>query len=72
MRKIKSGYERIKRDIFDIEMDQAFKEKWLDDNARNALEKYHSKFRSGKALNTGELKEYEEIISRILKHLIDV
>ena len=61
-----------KREVFDIEMDQTFKERWLDDTTRNALEKYHKKFRSGKALQTGELKEYEEIIKRILKHLIDV
>ena len=52
-------------------MDQTFKEKWLDDTSRNALEKYHKKFRSGKALEVGELEEYEEIIKRILKSLID-
>lgn len=61
-----------KREVVDIEMDQSFKEKWLDDNSRNVLEKYHSKFRSGKALKTEELKAYEEIIKRILTHLIDV
>lgn len=61
-----------KRDVFEIEMDQSFKERWLDDTSRNALEKYHKKFRSGKALETGELKEYEEIIKKILKHLINV
>jgi len=61
-----------KRDVFEIEMDQSFKERWLDESSRNALERYHKKFRSGKALATGELKEYEEIIKQILKHLIDV
>jgi GTPase Era involved in 16S rRNA processing len=61
-----------KREVFDIEMDQSFKEKWLNDTTRNALEKYHTKFRSGKALKTEEFKEYEEIIKQILKHLIDV
>ena len=61
-----------KRDVFEIEMDQSFKERWLDESSRNTLEKYHKKFRSGKALETGELKEYEEIIKQILKHLIDV
>ena len=61
-----------KREVFEIEMDQSFKERWLDESSRNALEKYHKKFRSGKALATGELKEYEEIIKKILKHLIDV
>ena len=61
-----------KREVFEIEMDQSFKERWLDESSRNALEKFHKKFRSGKALATGELKEYEEIIKKILKHLIDV
>ena len=61
-----------KREVFDIEMDQTFKERWLDDTSRNALEKYHKKFRSEKALEVGELKEYEVIIQRILKHFIDV
>ena len=60
-----------KREVFDIEMDQTFKEKWLDDTSRKSLEKYHKKFRSGKALEAGELHEYEEMMKRILKHLID-
>ena len=60
-----------KREVFDIEMDQTFKDKWLDDTSRKSLEKYHKKFRSGKALEAGELQEYEEMMNRILKHLID-
>ncbi len=60
-----------KREVFDIEMDQTFKDKWLDDTSRKSLEKYHKKFRSGKALEAGELQEYEEMMKRILKHLID-
>ncbi len=60
-----------KREVFDIEMDQTFKEKWLDDTSRKSLEKYHKKFRSGNALEAEELKEYEALIKRILKHLID-
>jgi hypothetical protein len=60
-----------KREVFDIEMDQGFKEKWLDNNIRGSLEKYHKKFRSGSALESDELKEYESIIKSILKHLID-
>ncbi len=61
-----------KREVFGIEMDQTFKEKWLDDNVRKSLEKYHKKFRSGSAIEPEELKEYEALIKRILKHLIDV
>jgi len=59
------------REVFDIEMDQTFKEKWLDDTLRKSLEKYHKKFRSGNVLEPAELKEYEELIKSILKHLID-
>ena len=60
-----------KREVFDIEMDQKFKEKWLDDTSRKFLEKYHKKFRSGNTLEAEELKEYEALIKRILKHLIN-
>lgn len=59
------------REVFDIEMDHTFKEKWLDAASRKSLEKYHKKFRSGSVLDPEELKAYEELIKRILKHLID-
>ncbi len=60
-----------KREVLDIDMDQNFKEKWLDDTSKKSLEKYHTKFRSGSALQPGELKAYEMLIQRILKQLID-
>ncbi|UPT77985.1 DUF3482 domain-containing protein [Sulfurovum sp. XGS-02] len=60
-----------KREVFDMEMDQTFKEKWLDDTSRKSLEKYHKKFRSGAALQPGELKAYELLIHQLLKRLID-
>jgi GTPase Era involved in 16S rRNA processing len=60
-----------KREVFDIEMDQTFKERWLDDRTRNTLEKYHKKFRSGTAVEAEELKAYETLIQQILKHLIN-
>ena len=59
------------REVFDINMDQTFKEKWLNDTLRKSLEAYHKKFRSGKALEPGELKEYEALIKHVLKHLIN-
>jgi len=59
------------REIFDIRMDQTFKDKWLDDTVKKSLEKYHKKFRSGNTLGSGELREYEGLIRSILKHLID-
>ena len=60
-----------KREVFDIEMDQRFKEKWLDVASRKSLETYHKKFRSGKALEAEDLKEYEALLKKILEHLID-
>lgn len=59
------------RNVFEIEMDQTFKEKWLDETSRKSLEKYHKKFRSERALEAGELKEYETLIKSRLKHLIN-
>ncbi len=59
-----------KREVFDIEMDQTFKEKWLDERSRKSLEKYHHKFRSGSALQPDELNAYETLIKQILKHVI--
>jgi len=38
---------------------------------KNFLEKYHKRFRSGNTLGEVELREYEECIRSILKHLID-
>ncbi len=58
------------REVFDLNMDQTFKEKWLTDTLRKSLETHHKKFRSGKALEPGELKEYEVLIKNVLKHLI--
>lgn len=59
------------REVFDINMDQTFKERWLSDTLRKSLEQYHKKFRSGKALEPKELREYEELIKNVLEHLIN-
>lgn len=59
------------QEIFDFNMDQTFKEKWLNDTLRKSLEKYHQKFRSGKALEPRELREYETLIENVLTHLIN-
>ena len=58
------------REIFDIEMDQTFKNKWLDDTLRKSLEKFHNKFRSGKEVDPEELEEYEALILNSLKRFI--
>jgi len=54
-----------------LTMDQTFKEKWLDDETRKKLEKFHALFRSGKAVDEEKLAEYEALILNILRKLID-
>lgn len=59
------------RDVVDIDMNNAFKEKWLTDEVKKPLEEFHKKFRSGNEVDAEELKAYEVIILNILKQLID-
>ena len=58
-----------KRDIVKFAMDQSFKEKWLSDSLKKELEKFHKKFRSGKAVEAEELGEYEVLIRTVLEKL---
>lgn len=60
------------REVIDIEMDKAFKEKWLNDELRKSLEKFHTKFRSGKAVDPNDLEAYEALIYGTLKRFISV
>jgi len=55
----------------DLTMDQTFKEKWLDDETRKVLEKFHTLFRSGKTVDEEKLSEYEALILKILRRLIN-
>ena len=59
-----------KRSVADFDMDNTFKEKWLDDELRKSLEKYHKKFRSAKTLDAEILSEYEALILGVLKKLL--
>ena len=59
-----------KRGVAVFEMEQGFKEKWLDDTLRKELEKYHKLFRSGKALDAKILLEYETLIYQVLQKLL--
>jgi len=59
------------RIVEEFSMDSSFKDKWLNDDLRKSLEKYHKKFRSGKELEAEELAEYEVLISEVLKPLIN-
>jgi hypothetical protein len=58
------------RGVAEFAMDSTFKEKWLNDDLRKFLEKYHKKFRSGKEIEAKELAEYEALIRDILNKLI--
>ena len=58
------------RGVVDIAMDSTFKEKWLNDDLRKSLEKYHKKFRSGDELEADELSEYEFLLRGILEKLV--
>jgi len=60
------------REVFDIEMDKTFTKKWLDDTLRKSFEQFHTKFRSGKAVDPKELEAYEALIYQSLKRLIAV
>jgi len=54
-----------------LEMGRDFTSKWMDDEIRKSLEKYHTLFRSGDEVKPERMKAYEETIGMILKRLID-
>ena len=58
------------RGVAELEMDATFKEKWLDDDLRKSLEKYHKIFRSGKEVEVEVLKEYEVLVEKALLGLM--
>jgi GTPase Era involved in 16S rRNA processing len=58
------------REMTELEMDAAFKEKWLDEELRKSLEKYHKLFRSGKEVEAEVLKEYEGLVQGVLEKLV--
>jgi len=59
-----------KRGVATFKMDSAFKEEWLNDDLKKDLEKYHTLFRSGKAVKVEEIKNYENLLLAVLKDLI--
>jgi len=59
------------RGVADLAMDSTFKDKWLNDDLRQSLEKYHKKFRSAKEIGAETLSEYEALIYTILEKLIE-
>lgn len=58
------------REVFDIEMDKTFTKQWLNDDLKKSLEQFHTKFRSGKAVDAKELEAYEALIYECLKRFI--
>jgi GTPase Era involved in 16S rRNA processing len=54
------------RTVIDLESNNAFKEKWLDDSMRTSLEKYHKLFRSGKTVDNEALEAYKVLILKSL------
>jgi hypothetical protein len=50
-----------------LAMDETFRDRWLNDDLRKSLEKYHKLFRSAKELSPEEMMEYEK---KILEALI--
>ena len=59
------------RAVAEITLDSSFKDKWMSDDLRNSLEKYHKLFRSKDELKEEVLAEYTLLIKDILKQLID-
>ena len=60
------------RERMKIAVDSTFKKKWLDDDLKKSLEKYHSKFRSGNEVKIEDMQDYEAYIKSVLKHLLHV
>lgn len=60
------------RERMKIAVDSTFKKKWLDDDLKKSLEKYHSKFRSGDEVKIEDMQDYEAYIKSVLKHLLHV
>ncbi|OQX50175.1 MAG: GTP-binding protein [Epsilonproteobacteria bacterium 4484_20] len=54
-----------------LEMGRDFTRKWMDDDVRKSLEKYHTLFRSGDEVKPEMVKAYTETIKMILQRLID-
>jgi hypothetical protein len=65
-----SNRSHAKRDVAKMQVDNTFKERWLDEDLRKSLEKYHKIFRSGKEVDSKELKEYEKMIESVIRKLI--
>lgn len=57
-----SRRSHAKRGTAEIAMDTSFKTLWMSEEMRKSLEKIHTKFRTGKALEGEEMQRYEALI----------
>jgi hypothetical protein len=55
-----------KRDIIEIDINESFTKKWLNDDNKKIFEKYHQLLRKGKNIPIEIEEEYLESISKIL------
>ena len=58
------------RDVEKLSMDSSFRDKWLNEDLRKSLEKYHKIFRSGDVVEAEVLREYEVLVMGVLEGLI--
>lgn len=66
-----SKRSHAKRDSVEMQMQRSFKAKWLDEDLRKSLEKYHKMFRSGKEIENEDFKAYEKLIVGVLHRLTE-
>ena len=58
------------RDVEELSMDNTFKDKWLNEDLRKSLEKYHKMFRSGDEVSVEYMEGYRDLIAGVLEKLI--
>ena len=59
------------REVEALSMDSSFKERWLEEDLRKSLEKYHKIFRSGDDVSTEDFEAYEKLLFGVLEKLVD-
>ena len=67
-----SMLSHAKRDKLHLQIQEGFKDLWLDEETRKTLERYHQIFRSSKEVEQQAKEEYADIIEQILKRIIEL
>ncbi|MDQ1325711.1 MAG: hypothetical protein QG564_835 [Campylobacterota bacterium] len=60
------------REKLKLEMNETFKNQWLDESIRKSLYRHHKKFQSEAEIDAEDIKTYEKLILEILKKCINV